>query len=245
MEAAAKLITAIGSLFGAIAWPLAVLAIALLFRIEIKMTAGRVPLLLDRMRKMKIAGVEAELDKVADASEGVKSGDVTPRQIEAAARIAVEADEYQEDLLAKLDKLCLEYDGIRRSVAPSGARTQAMTRVLVKMRALAPALIEHIAPYKGSGSAGSRLAAVAMMQMSPKVADVAWLAERFSIDQPFVFYHAALALQNLAIDKIASAEKRRLIEAAYKGVTTLKAFEGGPDHSTIGVLENLISTLEN
>jgi len=195
------------------------------------------------MRKMKIAGVEAELDKVADESQEIKSGEVTSLQIEAAARIATEANEYPDDLVAQLDRLCLEYDAIRRSMQPGSGRTHAMTRVVVRMRALAPALVGHVETYKSSGSAGSRLAAIAMMQMNPNAADISWLGDRFAKEAPFVFYHAALALQNLATDGLSNVEWDQLLGAAQRGLDTVKAFGGVPDQSTIDVLDNLISSI--
>src|SRR5262249_33735685 len=143
-----------------------------------------------------------ELDRVANAepqNASEKSGNITPLQIEAAARIAVQAQDINTDaLLRELDRLCLEYDAIRRTQPSGSNRTRAMTRVIVQMRTLAPSLENFIDAYKGSGSPGSRLAAVAMMQMVPRAADINWLKERFSSEQPFVFYHAALALQNAA-----------------------------------------------
>src|SRR5262249_55639869 len=143
-----------------------------------------------------------ELERVADAeiqTQTDESGKITPRQFEAAARIAAQSQEVStEALLRELDKLCLEYDSLRRTMPSGSDRTRAMTRVIVKMRSLAPTLVDFLDVYKGSGSAGSRLAAIAMMQMVPRVADLDWLKERFSSEHPFVFYHAALALQNIA-----------------------------------------------
>jgi hypothetical protein len=243
LEDTAKLITAFGALLGAVAWPIAVLSITLIFRKEIKAGFARLPAILDRMRKMKLAGIEAELDKVAEASGQVQSGEVTPLQIEAAARIEVEANSHVDDLSTQLDRLCLEYDAIRRSLPPSSKRTHAMTRVLVKMRALAPALVSLIDRYKGSGSSGSRLAAIAMMQMNPNVADVQWLAERFSKEQPFVFYHAALALQNLGSEGLSNVEWDELLGASQRALDQVKAFEGKPDQQTIEVLESLVSSM--
>lgn len=144
-------------------------------------------------------------------------------------------------LLGELDRLCLEYDSLRRTLPSSEERTRAMTRVLVKMRALAPSLVDHIDAYKSSGSAGSRLAAIAMMQMVPRVADLDWLKARFSSDQPFLFYHAALALQNVADFLRHPEEKARLMETARQALEVVKSFKGTPDPQTIQVLKALLS----
>jgi hypothetical protein len=120
-----------------------------------------------------------------------------------------------------------------------------MTRIVVKMRSLAPSLVDSLDAYKGSGSAGSRLAAIAMMQMVPKVADIDWLRERFSVEQPFLFYHSALALQNVAENRHASEDKQRLREVAQQALAIIKGFSGSPDRSTIEILEMLISSLSD
>jgi hypothetical protein len=118
-----------------------------------------------------------------------------------------------------------------------------MTRILVKMRSLGPSLIDHLDTYKGSGSPGSRLAAIAMMQMVPRVADLDWLRDRFTAEKPFVFYHAALALQNAANDYESARDRRHLLEVAQQALQMVRNFPGVPDRNTIEVLETLIASL--
>jgi hypothetical protein len=199
------------------------------------------------LKKAVLPGLSLELDRVADAeaeSGANKTGNITPRQIEVATRIAVQTREVDPETLSKeLDRLCLEYDSLRRSL-PSGAeRTRAMTRVVVKMRSLAPSLLDFLDIYKGSGSAGSRLAAIAMMQMVPHSADLAWLKERFSTEHPFVFYHAGLALQNAANVCETLEKKKHLRDVAQQALAIVKSFDGPPDRSTVEILEMLISSL--
>ena len=247
MESFAKLLTAIAALVGAVAWPGAILGVALVFRRELGSVLTKIPVMLDRVKKASVAGIALELDRVADAEAQAQtddSGKITPRQMEAAARIAVQSREVSaETLLQELDRLCLEYDSLRRTMPSGRDRTRAMTRVIVKMRSLAPTLVDFLDIYKGSGSAGSRLAAVAMMQMVPRVADLDWLRERFSSEQPFVFYHAALALQNIASICHTPESKRNLRQVAQQALAAVKTFKGAPDQGTIDVLDNLISSL--
>ena len=81
------------------------------------------------------------------------------------------------------------------------------------------------------------------MQMVPHAADLEWLKDRFSLEQPFLFYHAALALQNVANVRNTPADKKRLREVAQQALDAVKSFSGVPDHNTIEVLEGLIADL--
>jgi hypothetical protein len=247
MEEFAKLLTGVAALVGAIAWPATVFLIVYIFRTELRTSLNKLPILLDRLKKASLPGLSLELDRVADAeaqSGADKSGNVTPRQIEAATRIAVQTREIDpQTLLRELDRLCLEYDSLRRSLPAGEKRTRAMTRIIVKMRSLAPSLLDFLDMYKGSGSAGSRLAAIAMMQMAPSVADLDWLKDRFSTEHPFIFYHAALALQNVANISDTPEKKRRLREVVQEALAIVKAFAGPPDQGTIEVLDMLLSSL--
>jgi hypothetical protein len=247
MDATTKLLTAIASLVGAVAWPATLLVVIFVFRDRIRSALDKVPLTLDRLTKVTLAGVALELDRVADAeleSGADKSGKVTPRQFEAAARIAVQTrDVGSQALLGQLDTLGMEYDSLRRTLPAGENRTRAMTRIVVKMRSLAPSLINFLDVYKGSGSAGSRLAAIAMMQMVPSAADVDWLKDRFSSESPFLFYHAALALQNMADHSSSAQVKQKVREVAVQALAKIKSFSGAPDQNTVEVLEMLISSL--
>jgi hypothetical protein len=247
MDEYAKLLTSIAALVGGLVWPATLLGVIFVFRRELSSVFDMIPIMLDRVKKASMVGVALELERVANAeaeSGSGKSGNVTPRQIEAAERITFQTQDINsEALLRAMDRLCLEYDSIRRTLPPGSDRTRAMTRVIVKMRSLAPALANFVDIYKGSGSAGSRLAAIAMMQMEPRIADLNWLRERFSSDQPFAFYHAALALQNVASILHTPEDKRRLRDVAQQALLVIKSFSGPPDANTVEVLEGLISSL--
>ena len=247
MENIAKLVTAFASLVAAVAWPATFLIVAITFRKELKLAFGRVPILIDRVKKASLAGVAVELERVAKAEVEIgadQTGKVTARQIEAASRITIRTKDLDpQSLLAELDRLCLEYDSIRRTYPSGSERTRSMTSVVVKMRALAPSLVDFMDAYKSSGSAGSRLAAVTMMQMVPRIADLDWLHERFTSENPFVFYHAALALENAASFSDTQEKKKHLIEVARQALRKVTNFQGPPDKGTVEILEILISDL--
>jgi hypothetical protein len=110
MEQFAKLLTSIGALAGAVAWPGAFLVLIFTFRSELKAALEKVPIVLDRVKKATVAGLVLELDRVADAeaeSGTDKTGKITARQIEAANRIKIETREIgSHALLRELDRLC-------------------------------------------------------------------------------------------------------------------------------------------
>jgi hypothetical protein len=250
VENFAKLLTSIAALIAAIAWPMAAFLIAYIFRAELGSTLTKVPALLERIKKASLpGGIALELDRVADAeaqSGAAKSGNITPRQIEAATRIASQTQEVgSQTLISELDRLCLEYDALRRTLPSGEERTRAMTRVIVKMRSLAPSLVDRLDTYKGSGSPGSRLAAIAMMQMVPLAADLNWLKDRFATEHPFLLYHSALALQNVANVCDTPEKKKHLREVVQQSLTTVKSFAGIPDPGTVQVLEMLLSSLQD
>ena len=245
MEEYAKLLTAVAALVGAVAWPLAFLAMISVFRTELRSILSKLPLLLERVKKASLPGIALELDRVADAEDvSNKKGAITPLQIEAASRIEIQTRELgPQEVLNELDKLCLEYDSLRGTLPAGDNRTRAMTRVLVKMRSLAPSLVNSLDTYKESGSPGSRLAAIAMMQMVPRAADLNWLKDRFSSEQPFIFYHAALALQNVANISDTPEKKARLRKVVEQALAAVQGFAGAPDRGTIEVLDMLLSSL--
>jgi hypothetical protein len=247
MENYAKLISSIARLVGALAWPTVVLVIIYIFRKEIGQALVRIGALLEKVKKASVAGLVLELERVANAEveRGPdQGGRVTPSQIAAAARIEIQSREVNTDtLLSELDKLSLQYDFLRRTLPSGPERTRAMTRVVVQMRALAPSVIDFLEVYKGSASAGSRLAAITMMQMVPQTTDLDWLGDRFKTEHPFLFYHAALALQNIADRSSNWEDRKRIREVALDAIATIKNFSGPPDRGSLEVLETLASSL--
>jgi hypothetical protein len=227
----------------------AFLIVVFVFRREIGRSLSQVSTAINKITKANVLGISLEMDRIAEAAvkDGAEeSGKITPSQVEAAARISIQARQVDSRAITdELDKLCLEYDGLRRTMQSGLERTRAMTRVLVKMRSLAPSASDHIDAYKSSGSPGSRLAAIAIMQMVPRCADLDWLRDRFSSEQqPFIFYHAALALQNVANNVQRKDEKENLRDVTRNALDAVKRFKGPPDRNTIEVLEMLLSSLD-
>ena len=212
-----------------------------IYRKPISDAISKVPHMFDRVQAIRIGSLEADLESIAiTGNYDNKKGDITFEQIQAAAKIEVQSKDYgSRELLRQLDRLCLQYDTIREAMPSSDDRTRSMTKIVTKMRALAPATAEMIETYKRSGSPGSRLAAIAMMQMEPSHADLNWLKERFWVETPFVFYHAALALRNSTIgaNQIKKEEIGQIARAAMEKVQQFE--HGTPDSETLEVLSTI------
>jgi len=235
------LLTAIAAIMAAVAWPSALLVVLLIYRKPIGNAAAKIPMVLDRVNSLKIGALEAELERVASVPHlSPVKGDVTFDQARTAAKIESQVSDLGlKELLKQLDRLCLEYDTVRNSMHPGYERTSAMTSVLIRMRALAPSTSFRVDTYKDSGSPGNRLAAIAMMQMEPNLGDLEWLEGRFRIEQPFVFYQAALALRNMAT-RANSVARDKISTVAKSARAVLEDFKYGvPDADTIEVLSSI------
>jgi hypothetical protein len=228
-----KLISAIAALL----WPLIFGAVLFYLRKEAREVLSKVPKLFDRIKSAKFAGTELILENLADKPD-LEKGAVTIDQISVASQIEMDSKNIGLDhLLKELDRLCLEYDQVRRIMPSSPNRTREMTKILVKMRGLSSALSPYVEVYKSSGSPGSRLAAIAIMQMQPELVDIEWIVERFRKEYPFAFYHAALALANLAN---IPQSKDLAVVTARRALEILEAFDGTPDQDTVEVLKTII-----
>ncbi|GAA1305678.1 hypothetical protein [Saccharothrix xinjiangensis] len=91
-----------------------------------------------------------------------------------------------------------EYDRVRETTAPGPDRTRRLEVVASTLRTLARSTSPLLPELVASGSAGTRLAAVCALQALPDVRYLDWLARRFDGDQPFIAYHAGMALLTAA-----------------------------------------------
>jgi hypothetical protein len=134
-----------------------------------------------------------------------------------------------------LAALAQEYESIRAKMPSGWERTRQMAAVFAKMKAAAPdgqGLIEEL---MGSSSPGTRLAAIAILQMFPKPETLDWLAARLDnpdVEKPFVGYQAAVALAEAV--RALSKDDCPKIAAAFKKAKTLAAkFPQDSDRLTV------------
>lgn len=98
---------------------------------------------------------------------------------------------------AKFASLAKEYETTRDSMPSGWERTRQMAAVFAKMKAAAPDAQALLDEFTGSPSPGTRLGAIAILQMFPRKPYADWLATRLDnpiVEAPFVGYQAAVAL---------------------------------------------------
>jgi hypothetical protein len=119
----------------------------------------------------------------------------------------------------QLERLCVEYDALRKAM-PSGAeRSQRMTKIVEDMKGQAPDGRRAFATMKSHESAGHRLAAIVVLQLFPAAAELDWLAKRLdpAAEKPFVGFQAANALLQAvrSLPKSACPALRAAVDQAY------------------------------
>lgn len=247
MENFSKLLTSIAALLGVIAWPIAIVSLAVIFKTELQITIVQMSHAIKKVNKAAFAGISFEMEKIAAeeaAKDGNESGKITVSQVEAATRINIRSQNVDpQTILNQIDNLALQYDTLRQTMPSGTERTRAMTGIVVKMRSLALSAESNLENYKNSTSPGLRLAAITIMQMRPDNVDLHWLSERFKIEKPFVFYHASLALDNAARVAGNATEKAAILSASESAMSTLKKFDGIADANTVEVLDSIIESL--
>lgn len=145
----------------------------------------------------------------------------------AVERPAIVGSSAQAEMLA----LAAAYEEIRRKEQAGGARTRHMTAVLSRMKAKAAAVRGLLDDFQTSSSPGTRLAAIAILQMFPDPRHLDWLAERLDnpeVEKPFVGYHAAVALLE-AVRALPASECAELKSALGKAKSLAQKLPTDPN----------------
>jgi len=108
---------------------------------------------------------------------------------------------------AQVLALAEEYEETRRSMRTGDARTRAMGVVASRMRSLALPAYPLLAELTASQSTGQRLAAISILETIPTPEYLLWLADRLSVEKPFLGYHASVALLQAARNLRSSCAK--------------------------------------
>lgn len=252
MNAATELLKAIAALITAIAWPAIVLYFLLRYRTELStgvMTiAGRLaqaksfefgPLKV-AMAESASVGMQLPTDPtVIDQQRAIQE----QRRIGQALKAQTDPSMLPE-VRQQMDNLARQYEVMRaerdlQKRLATDAEIVEMNKLVAQMRALAISCVPYWEEYAHSDRPGDRLAAVIIAQMSPDPAKLDWLGERFEKERPFIFYHAALALQNMA-DQCWTEAKDDIKRTTEKALRQVQAFAGGtPDVKTVQILQNI------
>ena len=141
--------------------------------------------------------------------------------------------------LEQLQRLAVDYAQARSGMRPGDARTRQMEVIVTRMRSFALAAVPALDALCRASEAGERLAAIAVLQVAPQPERIAWLAEQCRDEQPFVGYHAAMAL--LTATRGLGATQRPVLEAAIQ--TALAHLQARPDGDRYRTLKGAMDEL--
>lgn len=247
-------------LITALVWPSLILVILLVYRKQLGELITALTSLAKNADEIEIWQVKVKrdiarvLDKTAEnaTTEASPSLGVPKPEVKAAQEVSTlvsgspnEAAKQQvvNAVFQQMLSLARDYESTRANMKPGPGRTTAMNAVVAKMRALGPIAKEFLPEFASNHqSPGARLAGIAILEMSPDDSYLSWLAERMAVEQPFVFFHAALAL--LAAVRFYGGSRREALKTALNvSLSTLKSFRGKPDENTLRALETALQEL--
>jgi hypothetical protein len=257
MATLTSLIHELAGLLGVLVWPSLALFVILYYRSWI---AEFLPVLTEKVRTadtFEIGGlklskanhlVEAAINQPETRIAADKG--VPEEQLKNAEALHVQlqsAGVDQTTVLASIEEQIIrfsaQYESIRSLMSPGLPRTTEMNRIMGGLRTLGISAKPLLPKLTISGRPGDRLAAIAVLQTEPAPPYLNWLVERFSIEQPFVFFQAALALRQAAL-AASFADARRLRDGIKSALAKVTAFKDGTDQPTISVLSDALAIVE-
>jgi hypothetical protein len=245
----ASTLQAIASLVSAFAWPVLVAVLLFCYRKTIRLI---LPILIEKFRSadtIELAGIKLThaKDVIEEALQGTPSeppqNAVPKSQVASAqtldaklASVGFTPSETAPVVDAQVAQLANEYETIRSTMSSGQPRTDAMNRVMAKMRTLGIRMLPLRDRLALSPKPGQRLAAIASLQVQPDESFIRWLTERLYVEAPFVFFHACLAISELA-QKFGISEPAR--EELQRALDHARSFPS-PDENTIRVLRQIL-----
>ena len=267
-----SMLSGIAAICSAVAWPVLIGFVLLLFRrqaIDLLQAAVGVATGATRFRIWQIefdrdvnqqvaqsesaALREPPVTASAVAAETKTAANIPSGEVAAAARVRSLLDaapnttmrkEMEGAVRARMLGFAQEYETTRSAMPAGPNRTRAMNGVVAKMRTMALAadfLLDEL--MAAAGSPGRRLAAICILQMKPELRTVPWLADRMRLEQPFVFFHAAVALLN-AVRRFGASDRAVLAPALDRARSQVQSFGENADANTVRTLTLASSELE-
>ncbi len=166
-----EMIKAVGEAISTIAWPLIVLYL-------IVSQKDAVNSILSNLESLTLpGGIEAKLRKTVEKEteailEGKTGGKTELSERQLVASESVQRISKNSDISVVRDQInnvAREYERIRASMSSGDERTRRMEVVTTKMRTLGLAALPLLEELKASASPGSRLAAIAILQVAPNI----------------------------------------------------------------------------
>lgn len=237
-------LTAIAGLINAIAWP--ALALLIIIRFSPQLVA-----FLQRMTKVELFGVKAEieteLDKSAKEAAAMSGLSKAPSKDEVRRAEKIQQIVTPRDVALvreQVDKLATEYEAIRASMPSGDPRTRRMEVVVSKMRTIGRAAYPLRYDLFQSPSPGRRLQAIACLQIVPDYEFLDWLADRIRAEKPFIAYHALIALNTAVRSEDAGEHLDQLQAALRKAQQNCEGLLAGSDRmQMLGDFEKHMASL--
>jgi hypothetical protein len=235
-------------LFGVLAWPGVFATLLVTQRNGLTRLLEALVVLIQSSRRIKIGDViDLEVYQSAEEAEqrSRHSKEVPPEEIAAAERVSrLVTNSELPTVRSRLLEFAREYEAVRSNMKPGPNRTRAMNAIVAKMRTLglaAKPLLDEFAT--AADSPGTRLAGITILQLNPRLDYVHWLVERMRTEQPFVFFHASLALL-ATVRSYGSAARDTLRNEIQEALHIVTSFKGGPpDENTVDILNEALSEL--
>jgi hypothetical protein len=267
LEAAAQesTLSQVIKLLAVIIWPATLLLCVLTQRHRIGRILSALTLLAESANKIKIWQVEVEktvensidheVEKAAAQAQPHSAPEIPKNEALAAARVDTlissipnqpARENLTESVRQKMLALAQEYETTRANMPSGKDRTGAMNAVVARMRTLAIAAKPFLKEFSGNrDSAGIRLCAVVILQISPDQRYLEWLGQRYNQETPFLFYQTAVALLQ-AVRDIGIQNREQLNRIITSAIGVVESFrEGVPDRNTLSVLRTALKGLES
>jgi hypothetical protein len=263
------ILTGIAAILSAIVWPVLVGSTLYWFREPIGQLLTAIVGIAASSGKVRIwqvefdRSVEAQLDQSETSAREVKTsynipdsqlgGTIPVGEVQAANRVRslldkAPADSVRAEVLDSIHNRMIgfaqEYESTRAAMPSGPERTNAMNAVAAKMRTLALAADPFLDEFHAdTNSPGKRLAAVCILQLEPDMHYVPWLVERMSVEHPFIFFHASVALLR-TVRGFGVQHRDELRQAIQKALNTVNSFGEQRDTNTVRTLTLALSELE-
>lgn len=245
-------------LISVLIWPTVLATGIFIYRDSIRRVVHALVALAERADELKIWQLEIKrkVEKVAETtgheidSQNVSSipdiQKTAAREIKAIVSTAPtirSRDALRQSVRRRITAFASKYERVRNEMPAGKERTSAMNVITAQMRSLGLAgrpFLREFSSYQNSS--GMRLAAIAILQVSPSSDYLAWLFERFKVEQPFIFFQASLAILQ-AVRKYGPRRTNSLSKRIEDSIKQVESFKGGtPDENTLQALR--LSLLE-